>query len=544
MKKVILLLCLFKSIYSDQEIQNLHRYILANYYQFAHDLTNAGQWYAQLTPNTNYNYIYLGYIPFLAATESYKNIISLIPKLDPLFKTNQEIQQLFALALERTGQKDEASRRLVLLNEQHKSNQELAFKVAQLYIERAEPENALKVIDNLLNVSPRKPNNYIFHFMKCQIYVQINKKEEALNAIKLCIETYPKFDKSWLLYAVLHEQAGRLEEAIKGYTTYLEMSPEANVQIQQHLLSLAVAQKLAHKTGGKSTNSASLDTAINLFDKKEYAKAQSTLNNYLAQSPQDIQARLLKIQILAQQKQFNQAASLLADWAIKEDNSELWLSTLHLLCYIGLSYKTALQTFQFIQKKKGVSAQLLLYQADLALKDNNSKLALEILIQTQPMVSNATLKTHIAMQIGIIYYDQRQWKRAQTVLEHALTFNYDYPPLYNLLAYLYATKIDNITNAREFIDKALSKDPDNPHFLDTKALVLYKQNDYDQAVKILQKAAASCPTDFTILNHLSKCYYKKGNTDLALQSIKAAKEIAKTNKQKAKAETLLAQWKK
>ena len=52
--------------------------------------------------------------------------------------------------------------RLIMLNEQNKSNQELAFKVVQMYLERAEPENALKVINNLLNSSPRRPNNFIF----------------------------------------------------------------------------------------------------------------------------------------------------------------------------------------------------------------------------------------------------------------------------------------------------------------------------------------------------------------------------------------------
>ena len=188
--------------------------------------------------------MYLGYIPYLAASGSPAEIVKLIPQLDKPFKNNQEIQLLFATALEQTGKKNEAHSRLIMLNEQNKSNQELAFKVVQMYLERAEPENALKVINNLLNSSPRRPNNFIFLFMESQIYLQLNKKPEALAAIKQCIDAYPKFDKSWLLYAVLHEQEGKIEEAIKGYTNFLEVSAQPNGEIERHLTHACIPPKI------------------------------------------------------------------------------------------------------------------------------------------------------------------------------------------------------------------------------------------------------------------------------------------------------------
>ena len=113
-----------------------------------------------------------------------------------------------------------------------------------------------------------------------------------------------------------------------------------------------------------------------------------------------------------------------------------------------------------------------------------------------------------------------------------------------MLAYIYATKGDDLTKATQHINLALAKDPNNPHFLDTKALILYKQKEYDEALNILQKAAQVCPTDFTILNHLGKCQFKKGNTTVALESMKAASNVAKNDQEKLKADSLIARWSK
>ena len=520
----------------------MHRYMLANYYQFAGDLKNAAHWYSQIAPEEASRYIYLGYIPFLAATESNDQIVSLIAQLDEPFKNNLDMQLLFATALEKTGKKNDGYSRLIMLNEQNKSNQELAFKVAQIYLARAEPENALKVIDNLLNSTARRPNNYIFYFMKAQVFLQLNKKSDAVAAVKQCIESYPKFDKSWLLYAVLHEQEGKLEEAIKGYTTFLETSNEPNGEIQRHLLSLAFRQKLVNKKNGITENGKEcLTQAAQLFDKKEYANALRHIDLCLA-NPLMILKHASWNQNAQSQSQFDMATKLLTDWIANDTDNELWLQTLHLLTYTGLPYKKALQTVEAVEKQKGKSAILALYQADFALRDTNQEQALVYLEKAAQMVKDISTKMQIALQKAIIYYDQQNWRTAQKTLEEAYNLDMHYPPVNNLLAYIYATKVENFPKATELINLALAKDPSNPH--DTKALILYKQKDYDQATQLLQKAAQACPTDFTILNHLGKCQFKKGNTSLALQSMKAAAGAAKNDKQKLKANAFISRWSK
>ena len=444
--KKLLCACIMLWIQSagaDTSAQNLARYMMANYYQFGNDLSKAGHWYSQVTPDEQSVQIYTGYIPYLAASGAFNQIVPLIPQLDERFKNNQEMQLIFANALEQTGNKQEAQNRLVTLNEQHKANQELAFKVVQMYLERAEPENALSVIKNLLNNSPRRPNNFIFLFMESQIYMQLNKKPEALAAIKQCIETYPKFDKSWLLYAVLHEQEGKIEEAIKGYTTFLEISPQANAEIERHLIMLAYRQKMHTKQlpDGKKC----LNLAAQFFDKKEYDKALENIEQCLAQTPHDKEAQLFKIQILAHQKQLEKAAQLLAQWMKADKEYDLWLQALHLLCYMGLPYPKAMQAIESVEKHNGFNLSLTLALADLALRAPMPQKALLALKKAAAATPDQLLKAQLTFQMGMLYFEQEQWKQAQQTLEQALSWGTSYAPLNNLLAYIYATKGNNLT---------------------------------------------------------------------------------------------------
>lgn len=540
MKKLLLMILCVANISADKATQNLARYMMANYYQLGNDLKSAGYWYGQITPDNDSLYVYSGYIPYLAASESFADIVKLIPQLDETFKNNQEMQLLFATALEQTGKRNEAHSRLVILNEQNKGNQELAFKVVQMYLERAEPENALKVIKNLLNNSIRRPNNFIFLFMEAQIYLQLNKKPEALAAVKQCIEAYPKFDKSWLLFAVLHEQEGKIEEAIKGYTNFLEVSAQPNGEIERHLLMLAFRQKMQTKKNGGDSKQC-LTQAAQFFENKDFGKALMSVDQCLAQTPADNEARLMKLQILAHQKQFDTAAELLAQWMSNDKDIEIWLKATHLLTYLGLPYETALNVIEKIEKQKG-SLSLTLYKADLALRSSHPQNALPALQKVYAASTDAALKTKIALQIGIIYFDQQKWELAQKTLEDAIALKHAYAPLNNLLAYIYATKGNNVSKAHEHITVALQKDPQNPHFLDTKALILYKENKFDQAIPILQKVAQAHPTDYTVLCHLGKCYYKNGNNKKAVDTMKAAVQIAKNDRDKTKAEARVKEW--
>lgn len=504
--KKLFLICLTGSLIAKetQDTQNLHRYLLANYYQYGQDYKNAGSWYAQIHPDNASMYIYQGYIPYLASTGAHDEIVKIIPQLDAQLTDNYEMQLLFANALEQTGKKKEAYEHLIALNEKNKTNQELAFRVAQIYLENTEPENALRVIDNILNSAARRPNNYVFYFLKSQIYLSLNNKKEALTSIKQCIEVYSRFDKSWLLYAMLLEQEGKLEEAIKGYQHFLEITAEPKGQIERHVMSLGIRQKMSEKT-----------------------------------VKDDVSSRLEKIQELAQKSHFGTAAKLLEEWALQSD-TELWLKTLHLLTYIGMPLSTAQHALATIEKKYPALESLALYQAEIVLRMNNYNHVIPVLQRAYNLSSNAATKMQIAYQMAQTWYEHKEWKKALEILEQAQQYYDQYAPAHNLIAYLYATKLNNFEQAEKSIAKALALDPQNTHFLDTKAQLLSKQQKFDQALEVWASIAPH-HHDFTTLCHQGKCQIIAGKKQEAAKTLKVAHGLAQGKKEKQRVDALLAQ---
>ena len=184
---------------------DLRHLIVGEYNRNKGDFKTAGKWYQQILSNNGSVYTYKGYIHLLFDTGQYNRIIDLMRSLslDKKFDNDANLQIIFATVLEKTGNQTQADNLLITLSDQFKGNQEIAFRVAQIYLRRKEPENALIVIDNLLNCSPRKPNDFIFYFLKAQINTQLNKYEDALKSVKKSLEIHPNFDKGWILLASL-----------------------------------------------------------------------------------------------------------------------------------------------------------------------------------------------------------------------------------------------------------------------------------------------------------------------------------------------------
>src|SRR5205085_11275341 len=113
--------------------------------------------------------VYKGYIAFLFGIRAYAYIVQQIPQLEERFKDDVEMNLIFAQALQKNGKEKESEERFIGLGNRFKTNQTVIFQVARIYVSRKEPENAISAIDGLLNSSPKRPNNFIFHFLKAQI---------------------------------------------------------------------------------------------------------------------------------------------------------------------------------------------------------------------------------------------------------------------------------------------------------------------------------------------------------------------------------------
>lgn len=287
MKAVLISLWLSCSLYSDFATDDLHASFWANYNGFGKKPAAAFEWYKKYLGQRNLpGYMYRGLLHLFKQTNNLQQIIALMPLVEDAFVDDIEIQMLFVHALQQTGAQNAADTRIITLSSKIKDNQELAFHAAQTYLRRKEPENALLTINDYLSHASGHLNNFIFHFLKAQIYVMLDKKDEALSELQKTLAIHPSFDKGWLLFALLQEQTGKIKKAIKGYRTFLGISEQPIPHIQEHLLRLIFKQKLFEAQAQKSAfNTSSFDQALSLFKENKYRQALEKIDESIADEP-------------------------------------------------------------------------------------------------------------------------------------------------------------------------------------------------------------------------------------------------------------------
>jgi len=523
---------------------NLHEYIWANYQQFAGNMNMAGKRYQILFATQKPPiYCYKGYIPYLEKIGNFKEIIALAPTINDTFKQDPDLQLTLINALKKDNQKTAAIKQLIHAYDTFPFHTHIVFETASMYIERKELSNALQIIDKLLNNVSSQTNFFIFHFMKAQLYVQLNQLDKALDSVKKSLEMHNSFDQGWLMRATIEEELGQLNNAIAGYSNFLKLTQQPNQQVAHHLMQLSLKQKmLQSKTPSVEKNQSGLEKVAILYQEKNYAQALNAIEAYLILQPKNTQARLIKIQILSDMQQFNRAITQLQAWIYENQTQEIWFETLHLLAQKGAESSHVMKTLESLHVKYPQNKWVLLYLTDLYLRTNTHKKAISLLEKSVQYIDDKDLLTKIFFQLGLLYFEKKEYRKMQATLEQGLLLDTNFMPLMNLLAHHYATKGHNIPKAEQLMTKMLAQDNTNPHLLDTHALILYKKKNYTEALTLLQQLQKDAPKDATIMLHLALTYYKLNNKPVAQTTLRNAQAMAKSTYEKNKIAQLTQKW--
>lgn len=510
--------------------QTYHRYVWANYNHFAGNVTKADHLYKMLFSSQSSIYTYKGYLNLLVDTQQWSHIAKLIPSLQETFAQDPDIQLIFVQALERTRQHAKAAHLVIQLSQTFKTHPDIALRAAQAYLHNKEPQNALLTLTSFLNNTPTRPNNFIFYFLQSHIYVQLNQFAQALESVKQCLDLHPHFDKGWLLYASLHEKEGKLKEALSGYATFLDLSG-GNNQIEQHLFQLMLKHQNTLNTQPQlMLHNTSIETALKLFQQQRYTQALAHINRCIEQDPTNQECIILKIQILSGMKRFDSAADTLVQQMMKNENNPIWPKTLCLLEYNGMTRTDIIKALDAVISQQPDNFWALAYCADMYLRDADHNKAIELIEKAASRAHDNTLASKMLYQIALLHYEQNDYDLMHNYLEQAYAKNNQCPHINNALAYYWATKGKNLTKAQDFIEKSLQSDTINPYFLDTQALILYKEKKYTQAQQVLEKLAYH--NNGTMLLHLAKIHYALNNKENADTFTKKAEVLVKNNQEK------------
>jgi predicted Zn-dependent protease len=525
--------------------RGLHRYFWANYEHFAGNSTKAQEWYNDIiNASTSSVYTYKGYIAHLYQIHNYGAIVRLIDKLDGSFQDDPDIQLIFALSVRQTGNTAQSDERLVRLSERFKDHTEIIFHTVEALVQKKELENALVLIDNFLNTATKRPNGFIFHFLKAQLCAQLGKVQEARQHITICLDKHPRFDKGWLLFALIQEQVGQIGEAIRGYSSYLQLSGDNNEQIKHHLLQLSMRQKaLESRTQVLNPNADAYDKALSLMKLKKYDEALAHLDRYLAAQPDDPAARTLKVQILIAATHYDQLFTALKTWLTQEPTNQLCLQTLKLLARTEIPLATLTNFLESMKTQDALRITMLTHLADLYARNKQPEKALECYEQLRTAPIDRELKAKVCYQIAAHYYDKGNYTAMLPVLLEGIGAQPSFAPLNNLLAYHYASEGKELDKAQQYIDIALKNQTRNPHFLDTQALIHLKRGSHAQALAVLETIIKQIPQDPTVQLHLAQALAQQGEVKRALGFARRVADYTHNADERTTAHALIEQLK-
>lgn len=116
--------------------------------------------------------------------------------------------------------------------------------------------------------------------------------------------------------------------------------------------------------------------------------------------------------------------------------------------------------------------------------------------------------THYARAIAHERLDQ--WTEAEADFRKALELNPDQPQVLNYLGYSMVEQQINLDEALSMIERAAAAEPDSGYIIDSLGWVLYRLGRYDEAVGHMEHAVELMPVDPVVNDHLGDVYWAVG----------------------------------
>ncbi len=511
-------LCFFWHLqgYHEQTNSAYHLFLWAQYNQFQKNHEITAYCYEHLLKTNMPHYILPGFLSFLEQTKEYEKIIQIMPTLKNSDTKNPELDIIYAHALAKVGKAKEADELFINLADKHPHHTEIVYYAIHAHMRAQNIPEAFKRIDTYLESPKPHTKNFVFNFLKAQLYSISGNIEQAIAHAEKTLAENQNFTQAWILLGMLHEQLGNYDQALLAYTKTLEH--EHNPQILQQLQKLQMQKNYRALEAQEKL----YKQALLLFKSQDYNSALTKINECLEMGHHDMYL-VFKIELLLQLDKCTDAAEIVFAHLTQKPSIQVWYKVAHTMVMAKrMDLDTLINRLKSVESQATDNLFALLYQADLYIRNGNqeqAKIALEKALQSP--AAQPDLKGKLYYQLGYIHYQNKEWDKVIEHLDKGTSHTIFYAPLYNLAAYFYAHHGNNLARAQEYCTKALAHEPNNIHFLDTQAYILYKQKSFDKAHAILSKLTKNVNHHYHF-KHLAMIEKQKENVAQARSFIEKA----------------------
>jgi tetratricopeptide (TPR) repeat protein len=385
----------------------------------------------------------------------------------------------------------------------------------------ADKQAALKLI---VEVAQDYPQLLAARLAVAQVAVVAGDDATASREIQRARSLRPESEAAVLLEAQIAQRRSN-SEALQVLEPYLARYPGSR-EVRLNYARVLVAEKRIEDARSEFQRLAAafpdnteviFAVALLSLQLSDYASSENYLKRLLELDFRDPNlVRLYLGQITEEQKRVQEAL----DWYKAVESGEQYLTARIRYAQL-LSRQGQLEAARaWLQESTASSSQqrvqLILSEAQLLRDAGQSKPAFELVggaLDKQP--DNPELLYDYAMLAERL----DRVDLLESSLRKLISIRPDHAHAYNALGYTLADRNMRLTEARQFIEKALELSPDDAFIVDSMGWVLFRQGALDEALKYLRQAYAARP-DPEIASHLAEVLWAAGDQSGAERVLK------------------------
>lgn len=185
------------------EVNHYHWSLWGNYQYRQGNIKPAAHWYSKILADNPTPYALHGYVMALYKSHNYQAILNVLPAIDEQFANDRDMQLIFAQALLYTKNLEAAHTKFAQIYEKNKTHSESAYFAAESYSRLQEYTKAMDVIDTYLKASTQQHTEFLFHFLKAQIFAVQHYMDKAREYAKKALDMNPRFEQASVFLQLL-----------------------------------------------------------------------------------------------------------------------------------------------------------------------------------------------------------------------------------------------------------------------------------------------------------------------------------------------------
>lgn len=457
-------------------------------------------------------------------------------ELDP---ENQYFYTLTADILTRKSNFAEAAQIYERMIAELEGTDEYLFDLAAIYLYQGDYEQGLDVYNRAEKVFGINPEVIR---AKQKIYLKLNKLDKAIGEGEKLVTTYPDEVAYVMALAEIFVSNNREKEAIPYLEELLKLNP--NNPEARLMLSKIYEETGSEEKAGESMEVAfanpdlSLKLKLDLIAKhirelpnEEKEQMLHGLTDLMIEThPEEADAYVIKGDFLNAIKDSKGARDYyLKSLEHEESNFNVWQNLL------TIEFQDLQDTESVIKHSESAlelfpnQAVLYFYNGAAHSVAKNYDEAAYALEQSKRLANNNELSKYSNMYLGDVYNEMKDYQKSEEAYEAALKLDPTNDYVLNNYSYFLALRQEKLDYANKLSTRLLELNPENANYLDTRAWVLYKQGDYKQARKLLEKAMENDNGSGVIVEHYGDVLFKLGEVDQAVKQWMKAKGMDDTS---------------